>query len=276
MAEKRATATEPSVARNPRLLVLLGRQRTGKTLFAQWYAETTASILPLNVVDADQGEQVLSDRLDHAVTSPRTDDARRTWLESAVEKQMSAASDGEPYDLLLDLGGSDPQVKHWGAQLNMVEMIESAGVDVIAIHMVGPDVADLSYMKDIETNRWFCPAKTIVIFNRALIGAGQDPVAGFAPVIQSDPVKKILMRGGRVLYQKDSELKFAGKPSYGKDTPLVMEPLRDMPLIELRKLKLMDVVNGKAQVQPFAVARTRHWLNGPMAALRSELGDWIG
>lgn len=257
MPDKRPAPTP----RNPRLIVLLGRQRTGKTLLAQWYAETTTRDLPLRILDADQGEQVLSDRLEEAVPSPRADDDRRAWLEAEIEKQVTAAAT-EPYDVLLDPGGSDPQMKRWGVQLDMVDMLQSAGVDVVAIHLLGPDVADLAYMKDIEEGNLFCPLRTIVLFNKALVSAGQTPQSAFAEVVKSDPVKRIMKRGGRVLGRDDK--------------PLSIEPLRDMPFIEANKLKLLDVINRRGAAPLFVVARTRTWLNGPMAALRAELGDWIG
>ena len=242
-------------SRNPRLIVTLGRQRTGKTLLAQWYAETSPRDLPLRILDADQGEQVLSDRMPNAEASPRADDDRRNWLEAEIEKQMTAAASDKPYDVLLDPGGNDPQVKRWGAEMGLVDMLQSGGIDVIAIHLLGPDVADLNYMKEIETGNLFCPKKTIVILNKALVSPGQSPRIAFAEVADSDTVKGVEARGGRVV---------------------TMEALTDMPTLEKRRLKFMDVIEGKAKVQPFTVARTRHWLNGPMAALRGELADWIG
>jgi hypothetical protein len=253
MPDKRPAA-DPA-RRHPRLIVTLGRQRTGKTLFAQWYAETAPRDLPLRILDADQGEQVLSDRLPDAEASPRSDDDRRNWLEGEVERQMTAAASDKPYDVLLDPGGNDPQVKRWGVELGLVDMLQSSGIDVIAIHLLGPDVADLNYMKEIETGNLFCPPKTVVILNKALVSPGQSPRIAFAEVADSETVRGIEGRGGRVV---------------------TMEALTDMPTLEKRKLRFADVIGGKAGVQAFAVARTRHWLNGPMAALRSELVDWIG
>lgn len=242
--------------RNPRLIVALGRGRTGKTVFLSWLLETARRDLPLRIIDADVNNPVLSQRYPEAVVPTGMGEARREWLEEQLEAQMATRDTDERHDILLDLGGGDLLVKHWGAELALASTLEQSGIDVIAVHMLGPDKADLAYLEDLETHGIFCPQRTVLLMNSGLIGAGRDPGVEFADVVKSSVVQRVKARGGK--------LKF-------------MPPLTCMNDMERCEMTFQAAaLNGKG-LRLFNRTRLHQWLirsMPPMASVFSEWAPW--
>jgi hypothetical protein len=251
MADKRpATPT-----RNPRVIIALGRGRTGKTVFLSWRAETAERDIPLRIIDADLNNPVLSQRYPGVDVPSGVDDDRRIWLEKQIGDLMAAASTDARHDMLLDLGGGDLLVKQWGSDLGLASLLEESGVDVVAVHMLGPDKADLAYLEDVESRNLFCPKRTALILNRGLVSPGRSAAEAFREVLASSVVKRVRDRGGRVAF---------------------MPPLSCMAAVERHDLKFREAGQAHAKLGPFDPIRVRRWLDVDMPAMRAELGDWIG
>jgi hypothetical protein len=251
---KREVDTDAVGMGRPKLVVTLGRGRTGKSVFLAWLAEAVSG--RLLVVDADP--PVLSDRFPQAETLPAGMDGedRRVWVEGQIERMIEIAGTPDQADMLLDVGGNDILLKRLGRELKLAEMLAAAGVDPVAVHMIGPDDADLGYLREVEDRGLFCPAMTILVLNKKLVKDGRSHEAAFAPVLQSEIVGKVLARGGRIVSMPSlacmDEIEAKGV------TPRqAMERWRDI------KLGL------------FNLTRVRLWVEDDMPAMRAKVADWL-
>ena len=250
---EKAAALRPE--RNPQIVVTLGRGRTGKTVFLSWLAETAARDIPLRIIDADLNNPVLSKRFPDAVKSKGVDDERRIWLEAQFIQQMEAASTPGRFDVLLDLGGGDILMKRWEAELALADMLAGSSIEPIAVHMLGTDLADLSFLEDVEKRKLFCPPKTILILNRGLINPSRAAAEAFGEVMESDVVKHVLGRGGRIA---------------------VMPHLLCMEDVEKHGLRFAEAQDVTSPIRnPFNRVRVRRWLTVEMEEMRAGLGGWI-
>ena len=76
--------------------------------------------------------------------SPADDDVRQ-WLGELVERQIE-----ERFTAFLDLGGGDEVLKVWSRELDLAPFLEKYGITPVALHFLGCEVDDLSYLRDIE------------------------------------------------------------------------------------------------------------------------------
>jgi hypothetical protein len=248
-----------TTAVRPRLVVALGRGRTGKSTFLRYVAETSSRTRPLRILDADPNNQTLCKHFPDAERPDIVDGAERHgWVESQIERMvLAAAGEGDVHDALLDLGGGDRLMKRLGKEVGLVPALEEAGVDVTAVHMIGPHDADLTFLDEVETSGLFSPRRVLVILNGGL--AGDRSVAkAFGSVTTSPVLEKIgsAARGGRIM---------------------VMPPLACMSVLEEKDAPsfawcLTD--EGRRAVGIFNAQRVRTWLDG-MSQLRAECGNWL-
>jgi hypothetical protein len=94
----------------PRIVVPLGKQRSGRTTLLLWMVERGAvkRTRPLKLIDADPHNDTLRQHYTDADTPGSTGiDDRRVSLENAIRTQRQSAKDGKPYDAYWDVGGGD-------------------------------------------------------------------------------------------------------------------------------------------------------------------------
>jgi hypothetical protein len=111
--------------------VAFGRGKTGKTTALTWLAESPCGPYPLKILDADTANQSLSARFPHAErpSDGVTEVDRGLWVESQIEAMMESAASGEPYDAILDVGGNDGLLKRLGREVQVADVLQSAGID---------------------------------------------------------------------------------------------------------------------------------------------------
>jgi hypothetical protein len=170
-------------ARRPILLIIAGRQSRGKSVLASVVWELAQRRYPLKLIEASTNNHRLAERLGDAVLVPEgSSDDRRLWIEDAIAACAAAADTPEQHDLLIDMHGGDDLLYRWGTETGAVQLMERQGLDLVLIHMVGPDPADVDYIADLEAGGVFAPAKTAVIMNGGLVTGNRRPEAAFAPV----------------------------------------------------------------------------------------------
>jgi hypothetical protein len=170
----RADSTAEVVAlpavEKPKLLATHGRGGTGKSTFVRAIAERAqAAGRALAIADADRTNATLPAFFAN-VDRPEAADERTVtdWLDALINQQAEAQA-----TVVLDMGGGDQVFKRFAAELQLVELLEGAGIMPVAAHLLGPDIDDLAYLHDAETSRAFAPPQTILVLNEGLIRDGR-------------------------------------------------------------------------------------------------------
>jgi hypothetical protein len=99
----------------------------------------------LRVWNADRQNETHSLSVFHpdALRLPSDDpDDKGTWLEESFDAQVR-----ERFDSLLDLAGGDPLVRLLARETELVATLEQHRVRLVLWQVLGPDVADLDYLK---------------------------------------------------------------------------------------------------------------------------------
>jgi hypothetical protein len=248
--------------RQPVAIVALGRGKTGKSLLLRWLAETTQRRRKLRIVDAEMNNRTLARYVPEAETSPAGVDNqdRRRWVEDKFSDIIEAASDpATSFDMLLDVGGNDTMMKRLGAEQQLVAESQAAGVRLVAIHMIGPDLDDLSQLEEIEGDKLFCPRDTVLMLNAGLVKGEADPTHAFRPVIESAIARKVISaeRGGRVAVMPNldclQEMETKGIPSFQEALTRMTPP--------------------ETSLRPLRRSMVRTWLRRMDEDVRQKLAD---
>ena len=198
--------TDRPAQRRPRMVVALGRGKVGKSVFLTWLAESSARRYPLRIVDADPNNPVLVRRFSDAI-APEGDgpEERRMWLEREFERLIERAGTADQEDMLLDVGGNDHLLKRMGGEMKLAELLIENGVDPVAVHLVGPDEADLRYLEDVESRGLFCPPMTVLVLNEGLVSSGRDPLKVYETILRSEVVRNVTSpaRGGKLVFMPE-------------------------------------------------------------------------
>ena len=142
--------------RKPVLMIVVGRQRVGKTTFlnalAQYLRGHGASF---EIWDADKMNATNNMSLFHREalqpTSVDPEDVK-AWLEQRFTDLVERR-----FDAMLDVGGGDTPLARLVAEVPIVPTLEDEGVRVVVVHVVGPDLADLDYLDRFEQDDLFAP-----------------------------------------------------------------------------------------------------------------------
>jgi hypothetical protein len=254
-----AKLTDVAVER-PKLVVTVGRGKTGKSAFLRWVAETALATgtRPIRVFDADIHNATLKRCFDHAEAPPSLDDEdRRTWVEARLSEMVEAVASNDPFDAVLDLGGNDLLLKRLGFEVGLVELLDSSGVELVGVHMIGPDVADLRYLEDVERSGLFRPKRLVLVLNTGLVKTLQNPAVAFKPILESEIIRDVTSaaRGGKLVS---------------------MPALMCMAEIEQKGLKSFSAAAAAPQVIGlFNTKRVAYWLERDMQAVRQQLAGYL-
>jgi hypothetical protein len=88
---------------------------------------------------------------------------------------------------VIDFAGGDPTVQKLAHETRLVRMLERRGIRPVAVHVVGPEKADLDYLRQVSTAGLFMPEATIIVLNGGLVATGRSVEFAFDE-IRTDPV----------------------------------------------------------------------------------------
>lgn len=192
---------EPKLQR-PRIVVALGKQGTGKTFFLRYYIERGAKDRkrPLKLVDADPHNSTL---LKHykGTFSPESSaiEDRRVYLEHAIRTLHLSTADGNPYDLLVDIGGGDLLVPKLARDVAFTETVEAIGIELITFYMIHPSPEGLEYFQTLD-DAGFRPERLGLVFNGGLVHGDRKPARAFEAVLEAPLIRTLLERGAKPLF----------------------------------------------------------------------------
>ena len=194
-----ATATPATGTTAAPLFILpLGRGTRGKTWWVRWVVgRALAQGREIVIADADRTNATLSAFFQGVVTPPSADDAEmRDWFAAFVERQIE-----EQFNALIDLGAGDLILKQLAREIGLTAFLERFAIRPVAVHLLGPDPDDLAYLHDVEQDRLFAPAATILVLNQALVPRNRAEKAAFQSTILDHPVfLRALERGAKVVW----------------------------------------------------------------------------
>ena len=179
--------------RKPVLMVVVGRQRVGKTSFlnalAQYLLERGAEFA---IWDSDQMNTTNNMSVFHAQASSPPSERRedvKAWLE---ERFLDIAE--RRYDALLDVGGGDTPLSQLVEDVPVAAALAELGVRVVVVHVLGPDVADLDYLDRFERNL-FAPEAVLIVRNSGLVLNGRSDDVAFATLDRHAGLQRAVRKG---------------------------------------------------------------------------------
>lgn len=177
-----------------RLVTPLGRGNTGKTVLLRWLAERADQHgRPLVLADGDPTNATLAEYFPVTLRPPSTDEQdRRDWFDGLVESQLANGT-----SLAVDFGGGDLILKRHAAEFELVQFLDARGVDVVALHLIGPNLDDLAYLQEVERDGLFAPRCTVLVLNEGLVPAGRSERTAFEPIVTHRIFTDALGRGAR-------------------------------------------------------------------------------
>jgi hypothetical protein len=189
-------AEETPIAESPKLLIALGRGKTGKSTWIRWAGERSLAHGNKPVIaDADRTNASLSVYFENVARPPSSEDEDvRQWLNGFANRQIE-----ERFSAFLDLGGGDLILKSWARDLELAPFLESYGITPVALHFLGPDLDDLSYLRDIEEVAKFQPKHVGVVLNEGVVPLGRPARSAFEPIVNHEVFRNVLARGARVM-----------------------------------------------------------------------------
>ncbi|MBB4200890.1 hypothetical protein CCR94_00985 [Rhodoblastus sphagnicola] len=237
------------------VLMVLGRQRVGKTSFlntiTQYLRERGSEF---EIWDGDRQNMSYNLSLFHRdalrPVSSAPEEVKR-WLE---ERFISLPEHGR--SAVLDVGGGDTPLARLVEELPVAEMLESVGVRVVLVHVVGPETADLDYLEHYSSNDLFVSQHTLVVTNGGLVLSGRSSKAAFEPLMKHRAIRRVLSNSGQVVE---------------------FPRLACMSEVTDRGLTFKEVL---AEVNPplgmFDTARVRKWWAKDLPVMFSEIpADWL-
>jgi hypothetical protein len=194
-----ASALTAGTADDVRIATIVdGRGRAGKTTVAnvivQFCRERGAN---LRVWNADRQNETHSLSVFHpdAVRPPSDDpDDKGAWLEESFDAQVR-----ERFDSVLDLAGGDPLVRLLARETELVATLEQYRVRLVLWQVLGPDVADLDYLKLSMEAGLFAPA-TLLVLNAGLVRSKRSIEAVFAEVTGHKVFVDAVAQGAQVVW----------------------------------------------------------------------------
>ena len=184
--------------RKPVLMIVVGRQRVGKTTFlnalAQYLRGHGASF---EIWDADKMNATNNMSLFHREalqpTSVDPEDVK-AWLEQRFTDLVERR-----FDAMLDVGGGDTPLARLVAEVPIATTLEDEGVRVVVVHVVGPDLADLDYLDRFEQDDLFSPEATLIVMNGGLVLSGRSLDFAFQQINDHDTITRSLTKGARIV-----------------------------------------------------------------------------
>lgn len=226
-----------------KVVFLVGRGKTGKTMLIRWMSETAlASDSIFLMADMDPTNDTFSRYIGGVArpTEPGDPVLSLKWLDKLLQHALQTNM-----SVQVDLGGGDTTLRRLVAQLpEFVSMFENAGFAVVIFYTVGPQEEDLSPLATME-GLGLHPTATAIVLNEGLVEVGEGREAAFARILRHSVFIGAVNRGA---------------------IPVWMPKLLPASQVEVRRLHFRDaaaghVGQGKTPLGPFDRARVSTWLN---------------
>ncbi len=244
---------------SPVVLMVLGRQRVGKTSFLNAIAQfLKAQGAVFEIWDGDLQNTSYNLSVFHKeARKPEATDPEdvKAWLEErfmdVVERRVSA---------ILDIGGGDTPLGRLVQDVPVSEMLEEAGVRVVLVHVIGPETPDLDYLERFSADNLFVSRHTLVVLNAGLVLSGRSLHAAFAQTV-GHPTIEAAVRGGAKLIR--------------------MPRLACMSEVTDRGLTFEEAIAGKIgerhqALNMFDKARVRRWWDEDLPKMFSAIpSEWL-
>jgi len=190
MATKRDTAQQldtpagalaDDISAQPRMVIAGGRGKVGKSTLLRWAIEQSIARGGEPVIaDADRTNPTLAAFFPSALRPPSAEnDDVRMWLNDLADTQIERRT-----TVYLDLGGGDLTLKQWARDLDIGQFLQKHGITPVLIHVLGSDLDDLTYLRDLETV--FTPRHTMIVLNEGMTPTGRHPLTAFEPVLRHE------------------------------------------------------------------------------------------
>jgi len=177
---------------------ICGRGRVGKTVVANTYVQFCRPRgARLEAWNSDRQNETHTLSVFHSDASrPATDGASEKgyWFEANLDRQAR-----ERFDAVLDMAGGDPMVRHLARDVRLVETMKRRGLRAVAWHVLGPEPADLDYLKLSMEGQLFAPPATLVVVNTGVLVSGRSAELAFADVCSHRVVVDALDRGAKLV-----------------------------------------------------------------------------
>ena len=68
---------------------------------------------------------------------------------------------------------------------------------MVAVHLIGPNLDDLSYLQEVERDGLFAPKATVLLLNEGLVPAGRSERTAFEPIVSHRIFTDAIGRGAK-------------------------------------------------------------------------------
>jgi hypothetical protein len=184
--------------RRPVLFIGVGRQRVGKTTFLntviQAMREQGAQFVIWN---ADLLNVTYNLPLFHDdVLEPPSAEFEdvKSWLEERIQDQIEGQ-----YNAFLDVGGGDTPLSRLVREIPIVQTLEKQGIRVVLAHVIGPEQADVDYLRHFTAQDLFAPEATLIVLNAGLVLSGRSASNAFSAIKGHPIVTDALVHGAKLV-----------------------------------------------------------------------------
>jgi hypothetical protein len=190
----RERAPASDTAKQPTMVIAAGRGKVGKSVTLRWMIERALARGDLPVIaDADRTNATLSAFFPLAIRPASAEDEDvRLFLNQLADDQIGSRANS-----FLDLGGGDLTLKQWTRDLDLSSFLASYGIRPVLLHLLGSDIDDLAYLRDLETV--FAPPHTAIVLNAGMVPSGRSPLTAFTPILEHAVFKAAVERGAKVI-----------------------------------------------------------------------------
>ncbi len=188
----------PADDRRPIVIVIVGRQRVGKTTVANTAVQfIRAHGGEVVVWNADKLNRTYSLSIFHqdALEPPSVDSEDiKAWLEERFTHLIQ-----HRYNAVLDIGGGDTPLARLVEEVPIVRTLERRGIRVVLVHVVGPEMADLDYLERFLAENLFTAEATIIVLNDGLVLTGRSAGFAFTSVKQHPAFLNAVQNGAEIV-----------------------------------------------------------------------------
>jgi hypothetical protein len=186
-------------ARQPVLIIAVGRQRVGKTTLLNVLIEMYRGLgAEIEVWNADLHNRTHTLSLFHkdALQPPNgaSVEDQRSWIEERLQEQVRHRRDA-----VLDVGGGLNALNTLIEEVRLVDMLERRGIGISLLYVLGNERADLDYLERFAEDGLFMPTSTLLVFNAGLLTGGRSAATAFRAIMMHPAVAKALNAGARIM-----------------------------------------------------------------------------
>lgn len=180
----------------PKLVVVWGRGGRGKSTLVRLLAERAieGGNSQITMADGNRENATLRDFCETVIQPDGSEEeAIYEWLEDIVNLQVV-----ERRTVILDMGGGDQVFPVFAKDLDLVSLLDSAGIEPVMLYCISQDTDDLYHVKDMSNV--FCPPATALVLNEGIKHTRKSREVTFAAVRKHATYKAALSRGCREVW----------------------------------------------------------------------------